>query len=224
MSTHPSEHEERLARLLTGSGDARAALEDTPLAACDACREIVREHTDLAARLDGLGRFERADVRGALAAPPPAPGPADDVLPPLVRAARARRALPRWGLLAAAAAALLFVLWARRSAPPSDPGPRLGGRIQLLRPVGEVGTFLPFEWRAEDPGPGWFRVVVTPVGGDGPPTESGRLRATSWSPGPEVVAGWGTSIQWRVELHSGAGSDDLVESVAEWATLSPPSR
>lgn len=226
MSGHPRKHGRILAELLTSPSDLPAALEGTALRSCATCQEIVREQVELARSLEALGRSERDDIRGALQASAPAPGPSEAGLSAHISAARLRRvAATRWRWVAlAAAAAVVLVLWTKRPDPSRNDGPSLGTALELLHPRDEVGSFAPFRWRGERPVAGWYRVIVSPIGRDGAPgqapTDSGPLRAESWNPDPAVMERWGERIQWRLELYLGAGEGDQADSVGAWAWLS----
>lgn len=244
----PERHELELIELL---GDdvaaAEAAFEASSLAECDVCREIAREHLELARKLDGLGGAERVAIASSsevaveegraeralrelieqetgASSDPEAPGAPPGPKP---RRSGAPRLALAW--IAAAAAVLVAVFFVRGLDGDGGPvddggGPILGPGDGSLSPDGEVEDFSTFTWTHERPKAGWFVVVVESL------TESGelefvfrspRLGENRWAPPREEHEAWPDRIVWELEVYSGATPTDVLEIARCSAWRSP---
>lgn len=231
MTQHEEQrHDEQLADLLA-EADALAALEQSPLASCEECREIVAAHVELGGSLDDLGRDERRMLADAAAEAAHEPeGRAESELRRLIqREAKTdggATGLPdRRGLawLAMAAAAVVVVMFLLRD---SDPG---GGDTTLgrddnavLTPSGEVEDFSRFTWDIERAASETFEVVVYE------PTDEGLmeldrsdvLQVNQWEPEPERHTAWPDEIVWRLLVKDSATVGSATEIVMRSARRS----
>jgi hypothetical protein len=220
---HDPQHTAQLEGLLSGAADPRAEFARSELAGCAACAEELEALLDAMERLDALADDAREAV-AAGRAEGPAPGEAR--IEEFVRAqmrpaepARSGPAVRRWWPLALAGAAALavYATWPREAPPPPDPGPVLNaGAIALEHPVGSVGEWLGFRWRAELPAGGWFRVRVRAQAAGPVLIESPELHELQWLPAPEVLSRLPRAIHWEVVAFDDSGQP----SEPAWASAS----
>ena len=208
---HDPSHERLLAEILSdarsrASDDARARLED-----CPTCRAELQRLAGLVERLDGAGRHERALAAEVAATPDPGE---QRLLEEWLRSRRAHPRLRRRALVALAAgllALLVGALYLLRPAAPEPVDPALGPELlMLVRPVGAVAEYAPFEWTCRDARARIFEVHVRPAAD--PAREiatSGELDGSSWAPDPEETKRWPDEIVWELRVFD-AGRQALL--------------
>jgi hypothetical protein len=218
---HDAKHEELLEAFLTGEpvdDAARSELESCPT--CSAELDELRGALDL---LDDAGTQERS-VFDAMRAMPAAPG--DQRVGPTIHglaetppsrpggSGRPGRLMLVGGLLAIAAAVLLFVLIGPLADPGSDggsPGGIIlgpGDDLRCVGPVGPVERYDVFRWDGELPaGHGFVVEVRRPDAGvlDDPLLESPLLADHEWTPTEARLSALPAAILWRVSLRDESG-------------------
>lgn len=216
MSTHETDgHAARLDALLAEAADPRRAFQESDLAACEACREIVRHQETMSNLLDRLGQEERDSIAAAMAEPAPSAGRAeaalrDRVLAPRPRGSSFLRFLP--GIAAAAVVLVAWVLWPDGEVP-FDPNTTLGGAELEMQPDGPTPDFSAFTWKHELSPGGWFKVYVYDEDdATDPIAESPRLDEPRWAPEPSVHRAWPDKIHWNLEIHRGSVVSDVPAS------------
>jgi hypothetical protein len=196
-SPHSAQHQQLLEELLS-SADAMQAVQQSELAGCASCEEVLREHLAVLRQLDALGSAEREGMGAALAAVPRQDGAAEARLREELRSGRpprpTARRIPLPLLWMASAAALVLALFFLQDSgsetTPVDPATLLGPAVGLLHPSGVVDHYAPFRWQAERPEAGWFRLAVfaadQPNDAD-PLWESGKLYEMQCTPGDSTL-------------------------------------
>lgn len=221
--THHEEHTELLGEILSGT-DAKERFEESELANCEECRAEYRAHVRLLSELEELGAHERAGLAAASETDAPA-GRAEEAFRAHVlreTGAEASSAKPSKApsspsllhKLLIAAAAVIFAVVGARILDNDSAEEVLGEEGELLHPVGQVETFLPFRWDVTLPDRAWFSVHAE---GEGLDLVSPQLSVQEWNPEEEID--WPREIRWTLEVRRGTGIGEVIESYVEWAEL-----
>lgn len=220
---HTREHDQLLIEILGESPDPQAGLSRSRIAACAQCHELVEDVATLQELLDDAGRYERETIAEALRLPTASArsNGSSPATPAQRTPARGRARRPILRLVAALAAAVLLFLGLQRMlidprvrpGDPADDPVRLGaGSLQCDRPIGEVGEYSPFTWKAPLVPGGGFQILIY---GNTPGSrrtseralfESPRLETHEWKAPRDVEATWPDAIVWELRVFSPAGA------------------
>ena len=202
-----SSHDDLLQRILIGEVDPDSA-EATALFERDpAARAQFEDMQRIEQALGVASAHREADV---LAAREAENAPGEDLvadvidrhLGPTSKPSHGRR-FGGWVTVAAAAAALLLWWrpWAPTPAVTPDPGPTLGGSLQLEHPVGPASEFGEFRWSYDLEGAQYFRVQVYDQRDPGAPLTTSRdLDEPRWRPAQTEHEAWPEAILWEVDV------------------------
>jgi hypothetical protein len=208
MSAHPAEHQDLLARILSGDlaeGDEAALAR---LAACPECREELRRLRSLDARLRAAAGEARGDVERARSQVLPADAA---LVRGSLRAALSAHRSTRLVFLACAAGLLVLLglgamYYLRSSAGPAEILLR-GGSIHCFAPVDAVDDYDEFSWSWTLPPQGRYELSIRALqeGKAGDLLKAIPCDGPRWIPTPDEKRALPDGIQWFVEARDVSG-------------------
>lgn len=222
MSSHAN-HEQELIDLVVTAVDLRAEFDQSQLAQCHDCRQIVEEHLMLVTDLANLHRAEAADLEAATQLQVES-GRAEQALRELIQGESKGASSQSWRFLAVAAALLLALFAGWRLFPGETSPPHeaqfMGDSEVLRHPLGTVDTFAPFEWEVKAPPGGHFVIEILNDTEDAAGESIHRsdwLQGNQWTPPGDLKLP--EAIQWNLEVYQATNSSESSDTYSAWAKL-----
>lgn len=217
MSPHDDHRDQLLQDVLVGDRDENCPEVQKLLAECEDFRARLQEFRELAGELDEAVAI-REEIVAKAQTDPEAPG-SDQVADILRREAGLGGGAPPqqpWyyrgvPLLVGLAAIATLTIWVWKpfseTPLPRDPDVILGAAVaECLRPVGQVSSFAPFEWKLGNKTVEWVEVFVYPAGSSETPlARSGEISESRWEPEHAEISRWPQEIEWVVKAYDALG-------------------